>query len=163
MSYNLTSAAYGGNMSFGKAGLAAGTTSTYSIGNQFDYTIKGQFYRKAAAANAAMPTTDRATGKAFVPLAANESCIFGFYVDANGTVAVIQGPKANTGEFTGGLAALQFPQCDDTLTPFGYAMASASGALAAPWALGSGNTSGVTGLTLTFRDMMDFPAQPIVG
>jgi len=162
MSYNLTSAAYGGNLTLGKAGLAAGTTSTFSIGNQFDYTIKGQFYRKAAAANVAMPTTDRATGKAFVPLAANESCIFGFCIDASGNVVVIQGPKANTLEYTGGGAALQYPQCDDTLTPFGYALASASGALAAPWVLGSGNTSGVTGLTLTFRDIMDFPAQPIV-
>lgn len=161
MSYNLTSAAYGGNMSFGKAGLAAGTTSTYSIGNQFDYTNKGQFYRKAAASNAAMPTTDRATGKAFVPLAANESCLFGFCLDVNGNVVVIQGPKVNTGELTGGGAALQYPQCDDSLTPFGYALASASGALAAPWVLGVGNTSGVTGLTLTFRDIMDFPAQPI--
>lgn len=162
MSYNLTGAAYGGNITLGKAGLGAGTTTTFSIANSVTYALKGQLYTLNAATNAAAPTLDAATGLAFKPLNPNQTCIFGFYVNAAGQVQVIQGVAVNTLEMSGGLAGCQFPQSDDSRTPFAYLLASASAALATPWVFGAGNMSGVTGLTLTFRDVLDFPAQPIV-
>lgn len=161
MSYNLTGAAYGGNITLGKANLAAGTTSTYTIANSFTFALKGQLYTGASASNAASPTLDAATGVAFKPLLANQTCIFAFYMNASSQVQVIQGVPVNTLDMTGGNLPAQFPQSDDSRTPFAYLLASASALLAAPWVFGTGNLSAVTGLTLTFRDVMDFPAQPI--
>jgi hypothetical protein len=167
MSYNLTGAAFGGNISLGKAGLSAGsgTSPNYAIATAITYANKGQLYTLAAAtgAGAAAPTLDCNTGLAFKPLAAGESCIFAFYANVAGQVQVAQGQKVATLDLTGQLGAAQFPQSDDSRTPFGYCLASASAALAAPWTFGTNNMQAITGLTLTFRDVMDFPAQPITG
>lgn len=162
MSYNLTGSAYGGNVSLGKANLAAGTTTTYTIANAFTFALKGQLFTAAAASNAASPTLDSATGVAFKPLLAGQTCIFAFYLNASSQVQVIQGKAVNTLDMVGFNLPCEFPQSDDSRTPFGYLLASASALLAAPWVFGVGNMSGVTGLTMTFRDVMDFPAQPIV-
>ena len=162
MSYNLTGAVYGGNVTLGKAGLAAGTTSTYSIGTAFTYAIKGQLYSKGTVTNGASPVTDVNTGVAFKPLAAGQACVFAFTVDAAGVVGVAQGPIASTAEMVGGTGAAQFPATSDAVQPFGYALVQADKTLASPWTFGVGNLTGVTGLTLAFRDILAAPAQPIV-
>lgn len=171
MSYNLTGAVQGGNLTLGKAALAAGTTTTYTIGNTFTYANKGQLYSKASAANAASPTLDANTGVAFLPLIAGQSCIFAFCADVSGVVNVIQslpfdlkrGIFPATLDMSNGLAVVQFPGIPDTLTPFGYLLAQASSALVGTWTFGVNNLSGVTGMTYTFRDIMDVPGQPITG
>jgi hypothetical protein len=162
MSYNLTGAVYGGNITLGKAGLAAGTTSTYSIGTAFTYAIKGQLFSKGTVTNGASPVTDANTGVAFKPLAVNQAAIFAFAVDASGNVVVAQGPIASNADIVGGTGAAQFPAFSDAVQPFGYLLAQAGPTLASPWTFGVGNLSGVTGLTLTFRDVLGAPAQPIV-
>lgn len=171
MSYNLTGAVQGGNLTLGKAGLAAGTTTTYTITNTFTYSLKGQLFSKASATNAASPTTDYNTGVAFLPLSANQSCIFAFGVDSSGNVGVIQslpfdlkrGIFPSTSDMAGGLGSVQFPGVPDALAVFGYLLAQASTALVGTWTFGANNMSGVTGMTYTFRDVMDVPAQPITG
>lgn len=163
MSYNLTGAAYGGNCALSKAGLAAGTTTTYTTANALTYTNKGQLLSFAAKTNQATPTTDALTGKAFVPLSLNQACVIAFFVDASGALNVGQGPVVSNLDLTGGLAAAQFPQGPDTLTPFGYLLAQAGPTLSGTWTFGTNNLSGVTGMTYTFRDVMDYPAQPITG
>lgn len=171
MSYNLQGAAVGGNIALGKAGLAAGTTTTYTIANTFTYSNNGQLYSKASATNAATPTTDAVTGLPFVPLPANASCAFFFCVDTSGNVKVVQSlPKylakgifPQTLDISGGYDAVQPPVIPDSLTPFGYVLAQAISTLAAPFVFGTGNlAAGTTGLTLTFRDIMD-NIQPITG
>lgn len=163
MSFNLTGAAYGGNITLGKAGLAAGTTTTYTIATAFAYAIKGQLFTGGAGTNVAHPTLDGATGKAFVALAPDQACIVAYFVNAAGTVSAIQGPIIQNSQLTGGLAAAQFPQASDLLTPFAYALVQASTALVGTWLVGTNNWAGVTGLTAIFRDVMDYPAQPITG
>lgn len=163
MSYNLTGSIYGGNATLSKAGLAAGTTSTYSIGATFTYAIKGVLYSKASAANVASPVLDIVTNNAFKLLNPNQACVFAFTVDANGNVGVTQGPVMSNLDLTGGSGAAQFPGLPDTLQPFGYLLAQAGPTLTGTWQFGVGNLSGVTGLTLTFRDVLGVPAQPITG
>lgn len=165
MSYNLTGSAYGGNLSLSKAGLAAGTTTNFTTANALTYAIRGQLYSLAAGSNQTTPVVDGATGLAFKQLVANQACIFAFFVNAAGAVAVNQGPIISNLDLTGGSGAAQFPQdLDGEGAPFGYVLAQAGPTLAAPWVFGVGNlAAGVTGLSLTFRDVMSFPAQPITG
>ena len=170
MSYNLTGAAQGGNLCLGKAGLGAGTTSTYTIANTFTFANKGLLYSQASAANAASPTTDFNTGVAFLPLSAGQSCAFIFGVTTAGVVGVVQslplqlmkGIFPATNDITGGLGTVQLPVIPDTLTPFGYLLVEAGASLASPWTFGVGNLSGVTGLTYLFHDVMTVPAQPVI-
>ena len=163
MSFNLTGAFGGGNLTLNKAGLAAGTTTTISIANQTDYAIDGTVYRKAAATNAATPTTDANTGKAFVPLLPNQASIFVVLLDAAGNITVAQGPVVSNADLTGGLAAAQFPGVKDGVTAVGYLLAQAGSTLSGSWTFGSSNLSSVTGMTYTFRDVLAIPAHPITG
>lgn len=163
MSYNLTGAAFGGNIALGKAGLAAGTTSTYSVGNAFTYAVAGRLFSLGSATNQTSPLLDANTGAAFKPLAANQACLFVFTVNAAGAVAVAQGPVGDNTALLGGTGALQFPGAADGFTPFGYLMAQAGPTAVGSWTFGVNNLSGVTGLTFTFRDIMDIPAQPVTG
>jgi hypothetical protein len=162
MSVNLTGAAYGGNVTLSKPTLVATNAAATFSASTFCYAIKGQLYQSGVLA-AAAPALDAATGKAFVPLNANETCIFAFFIDAAQAVKVIQGPKVSTLDLQGGLAAAQFPQGPDTLTPYGYVLVQATSALVGTWTLGTNNNSGVTGLSTAARDVMDYPAQPITG
>lgn len=161
MSTNLTGAAFGGNMSFGKAGLAAGTTTTSTIANQVDYIIGGVSFRKAIAANGATPTVDISTGAAFRPLTAGQACIFLYTLDSGGVMRVAQGPVVPLADVTGGLSAVHFPSTPDTVSPIGYLYAQAGSTLVGTWTFGTNNLSGVTGMTYTFRDVNEVPAAPI--
>jgi hypothetical protein len=163
MSYNLTGSAYGGNLTLAKAGLVAGTTSTYSTTTAFTYAIRGHLFSKAPVTNAASPVTDANTGVGFKPLVANQASIFAFLTDAAGNVTVAQGAVASNAELTGGNGAVQFPGYDDTRTPFGYLLAQAGPTAVGAWTFGVSNLSAVTGMTFTFRDVLTAPAQPITG
>lgn len=163
MSYNLTGAAYGGNLVLGKAGLAAGTTTTFTVATTFTYAIKGQLYSQASGSNAASPVLDANTGVAFKPLNTNQACVFAFLVDGTGTVRVAQGPIVSNLDLTGGIGAAQFPAYPDAYTPFGYLLAQAGPTAVGTWTFGVNNLSGVTGMTYAFRDILTAPAQPITG
>lgn len=163
MSYNLTGAAYGGNVTLSNPVLVAtAAAATYSA-SIFTYANKGQLYTLGAALAAAAPVTDAATGKAFVPVNIGETCLFGFFIDVAGAVKVIQSKKCSTLDFTGGLAGVEFPQAADSLTPYGYVLVKSDPAAAvAPWVMGTNNNTGVTGVTTVARSVMDYPAQPII-
>lgn len=163
MSYNLTGAFYGGNITLSKSGLAAGTTTTYSIATAFTYAIKGQLYSKGTVTNAATPVTDVNTGVAFKPLSANLACVFAFTVDAAGVVGVAQGPIVSNLDLTGGAGAAQFPATADSVVPFAYLLAQAGPTAVGTWTFGVNNLSAVTGMTYSFRDILATPAQPITG
>lgn len=161
MSINLTGQLAGGNFALGKAGLAAGTTTTYSVANQTDYAIGGVAFRKAVATNAASPTLDGNTGLAFKPLVLNQACVFVFALDAAGNVTVAQGPIVDNSAVLGGSAACQFPGIADGKTAIGYLLAQAGPTAVGTWLFGTNNLSSVTGLTFTFRDVIALPPQPI--
>lgn len=152
----------GGNLNFGKPGLTAGTTTTYTIATAFVYTILGVNYSKAAASNAASPTTDLNTGAAFRALSANQACLFAFCVNAAGTVSVAQGPIVDNREMgTNGTVGCACPPLPDTVACFGYLLAQADSTLVGTWTFGTNNLSSVTGMTYTFRDTFSAPTQPV--
>lgn len=161
MTTNATNGLAGGNLALGKANLAAGTTSTISTTGTLPYAVQGQVYNRTALTNSPTPTVDIMTGRPFVPLVADQACIFLFALDAAGNVRVTQGPIAKLSDIVGKLAAAHFPTLNDDLTPIGYLYAQAGLTLVGTWLFGTNNLSGVTGMTYSFRDVFLIPAQPI--
>jgi hypothetical protein len=161
MSTNHTGAGFGGNMNFGKPAVAAGTTTTISVVAATNYSIEGQMYAKAIAANSAAPTVDFATTRAFRPLSANQACIFVLALDSGGTLRAVQGPTVALSDVTGITSAVHFPSVPDSVTAIAYLYAQAGTTLVGTWTFGTNNMSGVTGMTYTFRDVAMLPGQPI--
>lgn len=145
------------NLCLDKAGLTAGTTTTYTTAAAVAYAIKGKLYSKAAVTNGATPTTDFATGAAFKPVPIGFTSVFLLGFDAGGTVRVCQG----TIEATGGNAP-QFPTCPNTMTAVGYIVVNV-GTTGAAWTFGTSNLAGPpTGVTFSFQDILCVPDRPQV-
>jgi hypothetical protein len=160
-----------------KVALAAGTTTTISTTGTTVYGIKGKAYSKAAITNGATPTTDYATGTAFLPipipntapnLALGYGCVYTVGLDHSGNVKVIQGtiaPLDVNGNF---ITAPQFgalgPQgsgsTDNDFCPIGYILVQLGATAVATWTFGSSNLSGVTGAVYTFVDLIGMPDRP---
>lgn len=160
MSQNLD--LYGGNYSTTKAGLTAGTTTTYTTANTVQYSIGGKSYSKTAVTNGATPTTDATSGAAFAlrPVAANFGSVYVFGFDASGNVKVSQGDIKALDVSGAFIDAPQFPIAPDNVAPFGYLIVKA-GSTASSWTFGTSNLAGPpTGVTLTFVDVLTLPARP---
>lgn len=148
-----------------KAGLAAGTTSTYSTTGATLYCIRGKAYSAAAAANAATSTTDANTGLAFPAQAIGTGSVYVFGYNAAGAVRVVQG-QVVTLDASGAFAiAPQFPVIPDTVCAFGYllvqlAPATAAVPAVAAWTFGANNQAAVTGVTYQRQDLMTIPDRP---
>ncbi len=148
-------------MTTNKAGLVAGTTTTYSItANPLLYVIKGKFYSKATVTNGATPTTDANTGTAFTGITANQGCAFVFGYDSSGAVKVAQGPVQALDVSGNFIVAPQFPAIPDTACPFGYLLFKGGSTLSGTWTFGSSNLSSVTGATYVFQDLATLPDRP---
>jgi hypothetical protein len=145
-----------------KAGLAAGTTSTFSTTGATVYSIRGKAYSVAAATNGATPTTDANTVAAFPSLVANQGAIVVFGYNAAGAVKCMQGniqALDATGNF---ILAPQFPPIPDTVTPFGYLVLKAGSTLVGTFIFGTNNLSAVTGMTYAFQDVVTLTDRPQV-
>lgn len=150
------------NMS--NAGLAAGTTTTYTTTATTAHVIDGKYGTTLAAqTNTASPTTDVNTGAAFVAQAANEACVYVWGVNAAGAIKVAQGSIEDTevgvtttaGAFK---TAPQFPALPDDFCPIGYCVVRTS-------PTGSAFTFGSTawaasGITTTFKNVAVLPSRP---
>lgn len=145
-----------------KAGLAVGTTTTLTTANLSLYCINGKAYTKAAASNAATPTTDGTTAAAFVAVAVSFGCAFVIGYNAAGTLTVCQGvqlPLDASGNF---INAPQFPAVPDTVCPVGYLITKV-GSTGSAWTFGTSNLAGPpTGVTHTLVDVMTLPGRPQV-
>lgn len=143
-----------------KAGLAAGTTTTLSMANQVDFSIKGKAYRKAATTNEATPTTDAVTAAAFAAIGVSKGSVFTICRDSSGALQVVQGSIEtldSAGNFT---KAPRFGPQPDTLCPIGYLLVQV-GATGAAWTFSSSNLAGPpTGVTLTWVDVFTLPDRP---
>ena len=143
---------------FGVPGLAAGTTTTYTITTAFNYAIRGKSYNKGTASNAATPTTDVNTLVAFTAQAIGTGCVYLWLVNSSGTVAVAQGTTV-TLDATGAFVNLpQFPAIPDGYCPFAYevvrlAPSTATTPAVATWTMGVNNQSSVTGVTYARADI----------
>jgi hypothetical protein len=146
------------------AGLAAGTTSTYTTTATTAHVINGAFGTTLAAqTNTATPTTDVNTGAAFVALTDNQASVFVFGVTAAGAIAVAQGSVEDTqvgvtttaGDF---IVYPQFPSLPDDFCPIGYCTIRTAPS-AATWTFGSSEWA-ATGITDTFKNVYTLPNRP---
>jgi len=151
-----------------KAGLTAGTTSTYTTANTVQFSIKGKAYSKTAVTNGATPTTDATTGSAFTAIPAGSGSVFVFGFDSGGNIKVSQGSvESLDGSTTSGatakfIRAPQFPIVPDTVCPFGYATVLV-GSAAAAWTFGTSNLTGPPASTgINFVDIQTLPDRPQV-
>lgn len=164
-------------MCLSKVTLAAGSTSTLLTTGTTTFCIKGKAYTKAALSNVATPTTDYATGAAFLPipipatapnLAAGYGSVFTVGYDHSGNVKVIQGtivPLDASGNFInapqfGGLGPQGSGSTDNDFCPIGYILVQLGATAVATWTFGSNNWAGVTGVTATFVDICTLPDRP---
>jgi hypothetical protein len=163
-----------------KAGLAAGTTTTLTQTLAGGATsniiaILSEMYSVAALSNTATPTVDFSTGKAFLPVLANQGSIFMVGFDHAGALRVIQGQVTaldtvtQPGSFLtapqfGGLGPAGPGATDNDFCPIGYVViqAGATANNTTGWVFGSSNMSSVTGITYTFRDICGIPGRPQV-
>lgn len=142
-----------------KAGLSAGTTTTYSTTATVTYAIRSKLYSKTAVTNGATPTTDATTGLAFVPVPVNSGSVFVFGFDASGNIKVSQGQVQALDVSGAFVTAPQLPVVPDTVAPFGYLVVKV-GSTGATWTFGSSNLSGATGVTYAFQDVTALPDRP---
>lgn len=164
-------------MNFTKASLAAGTTTTISTTGTTTFAIKGKFYTKTAITNGATPTTDWATGNAFLPipipntapnLALGYGSVYAVGFDHGGNIRVIQGtivPLDINGNFInapqfGAFGPLGSGSTDNDFCPIGYILVQLGSTAVATWTFGSSNLSSVTGVTYTFVDVCTLPDRP---
>ena len=155
-------------MALQKAALAAGTTTTITIGTTTPFAIRGKAYSKGSASNAATPTTDATTGAAFVAVSPGFGCVFVIGLDSSGAIKVSQGPlQALAGVTTTGATDLfvlapQFPIVPDTVCPIGY-LVTKVGSAGSAWTFGSSNLAGPPSNVLhTFVDCITLPDRPQV-
>lgn len=167
-------------MNFTKATLAAGTTTTISTTGTTTYAIRGKFYNKTAITNGATPTTDYATGAAFLPipipntapnLAAGYGSVYTVGLDSAGNIRVIQGtvvPLDASGNFInapqfggmGGQGSSNAASTNNDFCAIGYIVVKLGSTAVATWTFGTNNLSGVTGVTYTFVDVATLPDRP---
>src|SRR5690349_21378483 len=111
---------------FASAAMVAGTTSTYTTTVTTNCVINGKFATTLGAqTNTATPTTDAATGAAFVALAPNQTCCIVLGQNLAGAIKMCQGPIIGTltGVTTtvGGLLnEPQFPSLPADFCPLAY-------------------------------------------
>lgn len=138
-------------MALSKAGLAVGTTSTYTTANAVNYAIRSKAYTKAAVTNSATPTLDGARNVAFTPLQPGQTTVLVFSYNGAGTVFVTQG------EVTNGNSP-QFPVILDMQCPFGYIVVT-TGANSVAWTPLTSNWN-ATGVTTAVQDIVGIPDHP---
>lgn len=153
-----------GTLCLSKITLAAGSTTTLSNTGTTVYGINGRAYSKAAMSNAATPTTDAATGNAFLPVPANYGSVYLIGFNAAAALVVVQGsvtPLNNLGAF---INAPQMGEPPNDFCPVGAVIIKAgSTASSSPgWMFGASNMSSVTGITYTFLDLITLVGRPII-
>lgn|ERR1700693_1126089 len=156
---------------FTKGTVVAGTTTTISNTGTITYAIRGKIYTKTAMTNVATPTTDYATGNAFLPipipntspnLAAGYGSVYTIGLDHSGNLKVVQGtvvPLDANGNF---INAPQFGEGPLDFCPISYLLVQLGATAVATWTFGTNNLSGVTGVTYTFIDISTLPDRPQV-
>lgn len=151
------------NQCMTKAGLTAGTTTTYSItANPLYFTVNGKWYSKATVTNGATPTTDANSGSAYTAIPVNGIGVFVFGYDSSGNIKVAQGGIESLDVSGNPLKAPLFPAVADGVTPFGY-LVTKVGSTGSAWTMGSSNLAGPpTGVTHTFVDVNVLPDRPQV-
>lgn len=148
----------------GNAGLAAGTTSTYTTTATTIACIRGPYYTQLTAqTNTASPTLDANTGVAFLPLVPNRATVLVWGVNAAGAIQLVQGTIEPTvaGVTTTPGAFINypaFPVIPDDFCPLAYSIHRTAPS-AASWVPGVGAWA-ASGVVSTFRNIGTLPDRP---
>jgi len=152
-------------LNLANAGLAAGTTKTYTTTAATVCSFRGKFGTTLAAqTNTASPTTDATTGDAFPALAANQATVLVWGVNEAGAIQLSQGTIVDTevGVTTTAGAFIdlpEFPALPEDFCPLAYCLVRTS-------PTGSAFTTGTTnwgasGITVsTFQNIATLPDRP---
>ena len=149
---NLNEIVRGGNLCFGKAGLAIGTTtSDIKTAAAIDYAVNGILHSKAATDNIPMTAADAQ--------AVSTSCLYLVVIDATGAVSTVKGDEVLTADIASGKQVLTWPQpTSNEVTTIGAIRIDTSSAVS----FIAGTTAlDATGITATFYDLFALPAQPL--
>ena len=169
MSDNL-SLSQGATLCLAAAGLAEGTNAnTIQIANNITYTIDGRFYSKATTDNIAISYTGpsvyqaaaggvQAVNGGFSGGVNGSTRVYLICLNAAGTVSIVPGQIVYSAELAAGRVALPFPDAPAGVCPIGAMRI----ALTAGTAFTPGSTDlSATGVTDTWYDLMDVPANPL--
>lgn len=145
-----------------KSGFANGTTTTISTGGTIVYSIRGKQYQKTQITNGATPTTDWATGNAFLGVKANKGSVFIVGFDSSGNIKCVQGTITDLDSDGNFKQAPDFGGIPLNFCPIGALIIKAGSTADATtgWLFGSSNMSAVTGITYTFFDLAGLPDRP---
>jgi hypothetical protein len=165
-------------MCFSKAALAAGTGSTLTTtwGNGETngyYAIRGKFYSKANLSNTTTPTTDYATGLAFISVPAASAtqwngCAYTIGFDHSGNLKVVQGTIVQmdlaytTSTVAAFLDAPQFGALPLDFCPIGYLIMWQYNNSTAAFLFGTTSNS-LANAAFTFVDVATLPDRPQIG
>ena len=170
-----------------KVSLAEGTTSTLSTTGTTTYSINGVAYTKTALTNQATPTTDYATGNAFIPMpipgtttnlppgvpagAAGYVCAFLIGFDSSGNLKAIQGQIQACDTAGDPIVAPSLPSSlgpagpnsgDNNFCPIGYIVVKSGATAVATFTFGTTSWT-TTGYTTSLGDLMTLTGRPLAG
>ncbi|MBK8810753.1 MAG: hypothetical protein IPN69_08495 [Acidobacteria bacterium] len=151
----LNQQSFTGNMCIGKAGLAAGTTTTLTSANAITYSINSVAYAKAITSNEATPTTDIVTGAAFVAIPVGSGAVFTIGRDSAGALKVAQSKIVvldSDEDFPA--APPQLARLPNSYTTIGYVSVKV-GTSGAAWTFGASNLAGPpTDVDIDYQDVV---------
>lgn len=157
----------GATMSFASAALVKGTNKSYTTTVTTNAIINGKFATALTAqTNQAVPTTDHATGAAFVAQTDDTACCYVMGINAAGTIKACQGPIVPTevGVTTTAGAFINpppFPSLPDDFVPLAYTIVRAAPS-ASSWTFGTDNWAATGVTTLEFVNVSVLPDRPQV-
>lgn len=168
MSDNLSMAS-GATLCLAAAGLAEGTNAnTIKTTNNITYTIDGRFYSLAATDNIAIsfsgpsvyqaPTGVGSINGGFTGGVNGSTRLYLIGVNAAGAVSIVPGQIVDSAELAAGRVALMFPDAPRGVCPIGaMRIALSAGTTYIPGQV----DLGASGVTDSFIDLMDVPANPL--
>lgn len=170
-----------------KVTLAEGSTSTLSSTGTIYYSINGVAYSAAALSNTATPTTDYATGNAFIPIpipgtttnlppsvpagAAGYACAYLVGLNAAAALKAMQGQIVALDSAGAPITAPALPSAlgpagpnsgDNDFCPIGYIVVKAGSAAVATFTFGTTSWT-TTGITTSLGDLMTLTGRPLAG
>lgn len=158
----------GGTMNLASTALTglSGSAKTVSTTSTPAYMLNGVIKASTNQSGGATPTTDIATGAAFVALtgataALGEGCVFVFGWDSSAPTvfSVAQGPVVKTQDVVNGAAVYAFPTIPDTFCPTDYVTINYVGSTS--WTFGTDNWDASTVSIGTVIHIGLLPTRPL--
>lgn len=155
----------GATINLVSAAMVKGTNKSYTTTVTTAGLINGKFVTTLGAqTNAAVPTTDYATGAAFIAQTDDTACVYVMGQNAAGTIKACQGQIVSTevGVTTTAGAFIigpNFPALPDDFLPLAYTLVRTAPSASA-WTFGTDNWAATGVTTLEFVNVGTLPDRP---